>query len=263
MPFQYNGAIRYYQFEIFAGLPITHAVFTRRGGVSSTPWESLNLGGTVGDDPIHVSENRLRAVKGLALSLDTIYDVWQVHSSEVVITDRPRPLAQQHLKADAILTAQPGVTLFMRFADCVPVLLYDPRRKVAGLVHAGWKGTINHIAAQAVEVMQTAFHSDPADILAAIGPSIGPHHYEVGSEVATQIRQAFGQEAPIVIESSDGSKPAVKFDLWNANRLVLEHAGVLQVEVAGICTACHLEDWYSHRGEHGQTGRFGVMFALV
>ncbi|MBP1693315.1 MAG: uncharacterized protein H6Q37_1198 [Chloroflexi bacterium] len=263
MPFKQNGAIRYYQFEIFAGLPLDQAVFTRHGGVSSTPWASLNLGGTVGDDPAHVRENRLRAFTGLALSPDSIYDVWQVHSNEVVISDRPRPTSQPHIQADAILTAQQGVTLFMRFADCVPVLLYDPRRKVIGLVHAGWMGTVNHIAARAVEAMQAAFHSNPMEILAAVGPSIGPHHYEIGPEVVMQVQQAFGQDAPAVLESSKDGKPAVKFDLWNANRLVLERAGVRQVEIAGICTACNPKDWYSHRGENGQTGRFGAVIALI
>jgi polyphenol oxidase len=262
MPFQEYEGIRYYTFSSFAGQPLVHGVLTRRGGVSTMPWASLNLGGTVGDAPAHVHENRRRAFHGIGLHLEAMYDVWQVHSAEVVVTDRPRHPSTPHLEADAILTDRPGLSLFMRFADCVPILLYDPRRKAIGLVHAGWKGTLNQVAARAVEGMLAAYQTNPADILAGIGPSIGPHHYEVGREVAAQVRQSFGGEAASLL-TPVADRPGVQFDLWNANRLVLERAGVRQVEIAGICTACHPEDWFSHRGEHGKTGRFGAVIALA
>jgi YfiH family protein len=257
-----KDTLRYYTFASLADQPLLQAVITRRGGVSAPPWASLNLGGTVGDDPQHVAANRQRAFQTLGLDLEAMYDVWQVHSATVITTDRPRPTAEPHLKADAILTDRPGLTLFMRFADCAPVLLYDPRRKVVGLAHAGWRGTVIQTAGQAVKVMQTAYGSDPADILAAIGPSIGPHHYEVGPEVAAQVQAAFGEDASSLLQASNDEAGGVQFDLWNANRLVLECAGVRHVEIAGICTACHPEDWYSHRGEHGKTGRFGAVIRL-
>jgi hypothetical protein len=164
-----------------------------------------------------------------------------------------------HRKADAILTDRPEVTLFMRFADCVPVMFYDPHRRVVGLAHAGWKGTVGGMVTETVAAMQVEYGSDPADIQAAIGPSIAAHHYPVGPEVVAEVEKAFGEEAGGLLDRSNGQ---AHFDLWAANRLLLERAGVRQVEVAGICTACHLEDWYSHRGEQGQTGRFGVLIAL-
>jgi hypothetical protein len=216
----------------------------------------------VGDNPQHVLANRQRAFQALGLSLEAMYDVWQVHSAVVVTTDRPRPAAEPHLEADAILTDRPGLALFMRFADCTPILLYDPRRKVVGLAHAGWRGTLIQTAGQAVMVMKEAYGSAPAEILAAIGPSIGPHHYEIGPEVAAQVQAAFGADAPGLLQASNNGGHGVQFDLWNANRLVLERAGVRQLEIAGICTACHTEDWYSHRGEHGKTGRFGAVIQL-
>jgi polyphenol oxidase len=261
MPFREAKGLRYYTFDSLDGQPLIQAVFTRRGGVSQAPWASLNLGGTVGDDPDHVLTNRQRAFQSLGLDLAECYDVWQVHSSEVVITDRARPASQAHLKADAILTDRPGLTLFMRFADCAPILLYDPQRKVIGLVHAGWKGTVNQIVGRAVEAMQAAYQTRPADILAAIGPSIGPHHYEVGEEVVTQVRQVFGQQASEFLQPGAGNG-RLQLDLWEANRRVLENSGVRQVELCGICTACHSEDWYSHRAEHGKTGRFGAVIQL-
>jgi hypothetical protein len=150
----------------------------------------------------------------------------------------------------------------MRFADCVPVLLSDPKRRVVGLAHAGWLGTVRRTAAAAVDAMVERYHSNPADIVACIGPSIGVHHYEIGPEVADQVRDTFGIDAGALLMPSNGDEQRVQFDLWAANRLILEQSGLRQIEVAGLCTACHLDDWYSHRGEAGQTGRFGVIIGL-
>jgi hypothetical protein len=155
------------------------------------------------------------------------------------------------------------VTLFMSFADCVPILLYDPLRKVVGLAHAGWQGTVNQVAARAVEAMRDCYGSSPADIWTGIGPSIGLHHYEVGPEVVEQVQRSFGADAAGLLQSfNGGGRSGVNFDLWGANRLALERAGVRHIEVSGLCTACHLEDWFSHRAEKGTTGRFGALIAL-
>ena len=164
-----------------------------------------------------------------------------------------------HQKADIILTGNPPVTLYMRFADCVPVMLYDPVRAAIGMAHAGWLGTVRGAARVAVEAMQREFGSRPADILAAIGPSIGPDHYEVGADVLERVAAAFGDQANRLVEHRDGRS---YLDLWAANRLQLEQAGVSNIEVAGLCTACHTEDWFSHRAEKGRTGRFGALMAL-
>ena len=262
MPFYQPEHVRYFTFESLNEDKITHAVFTRQGGVSPQPWESLNVGALAGDDPARVTENRLRCFRTVGRNPETMYDVWQVHGSEVVFTDTPRPSSVPHLKADAILTDRPGVTLFMRFADCVPVLLADPNRRVVGLAHAGWLGTIKRTAAAAVTGMVEKYHSDPSDIIACIGPSIGAHHYEVGTEVADQVRNAFGADAQSLLVASNGNEHRVQFDLWAANRLILEQCGLRKIELAGLCTACRLDDWYSHRGEAGQTGRFGVLIGL-
>ena len=112
--------LRYYTFDSLADCGVTQAIFTRQGGVSPEPWAALNLGGTVGDDPQRVAENRLRAFQAVGRSSASLYDVWQVHGDEVVIANAPRPPHTPHLKADAMLTDRPEVTLFMRFADCVP-----------------------------------------------------------------------------------------------------------------------------------------------
>jgi polyphenol oxidase len=260
MPFIQSSGTRYYTFASFSRQGIVSGIFTRQGGVSPTPWASLNMGGMVGDDPQRVQENRRRAFETLNRPFESNYDVWQVHSAEVVCTDAPRPPDEPHLKADVILTDKPEVTLFMRFADCVPVLLYDPHRRVVGLAHAGWLGTVRLTLKAAIEAMRSCYGCHPGDILAGIGPSIGMHHYEVGPDVGDQVRSTFGKDSSFLLHEENGR---VKFDLWEANRLILQGCGVHQIEVAGICTACHLEDWFSHRGEKGKAGRFGALIGLT
>jgi YfiH family protein len=259
MPFHQPDCVRYFTFESLQGEAVVQAVFTRVGGVSPEPWRGLNLGGTVGDAQENVAENRRRAFAAAGRPVDSLYDVWQVHGTAVIRADSPRPLHSPHLRADAILTDRPEVTLLMRFADCVPIFLFDPRHKAAGLVHAGWQGTVKRTALAAVRALQAEYGSRPEDLLAGIGPSIAAHHYTIGQEVADQVRVAFGQEASGLLPTQNGT---VQFDLWEANRLVLEQAGVRQIEIAGVCTACHLEDWYSHRLERGRTGRFGALLAV-
>ena len=261
MQFHQNNAIRYGTFESLddqAGL--CHAVFTRAGGVSPEPWASLNQGGTVGDDREHVIENRKRAFDAMRLEVSSIYDVWQVHGIDCICAEQPRPLDEPHKKADIILTQKPGITLFMRFADCVPILLFDPVKRVIGLAHAGWQGTVKKVPLHAVNAMQSKFNSDPADIIACIGPSIGPDHYEVRHDVISQVEMAFGSGSKELLSNQDGK---VFLNLWKANELTLQEAGVSKVEIAGICTACHTEDWYSHRAELGKTGRFGALISLL
>jgi YfiH family protein len=259
MPFRSNGEIRYFQFEQL-GPGLTHAFFTRRGGVSPDPWAALNLGSTVGDELPRVRENRRIALGSLERDQFSVYDVWQVHGVEVAIAEYPRPLEAPHMKADVILTDKPGITLMMRFADCVPIMLHDPVRRVAGIAHAGWMGTVRGTVRFAVEAMHKKFGSRPEDIQAGIGPSIGPDHYEIGPEVVARVERTFHNDSSSLLSGNAGS---VKFNLWAANRLLLENAGVRHIEIAELCTACHTEDWYSHRAEKGRTGRFGAIIALV
>ncbi len=127
------------------------------------------------------------------------------------------------------------------------------------MAHAGWLGTVRGAAASAVRAMTARYGSKPAEVLAAIGPSIGPDHYEVGPDVAEQVKHAFGEAASGLITDRNGR---TYLDLWSANRVQLQTLGVEQIEVAGLCTACHLDDWFSHRAEKGRTGRFGALMAL-
>ncbi len=255
-----SNGLEYYQFDSFADFPIVHGVFSRKGGVSPEPWSSLNLGGTVGDTRSNVIENRKRIFDGIGREVSSHFDVWQVHGTEILIPLQPRGYNEPHLRADGILTDKPKITLLMRFADCVPIMLYDPKKHVAGLVHAGWQGTVKKIAAKAVEKMQESFQCDPKDIHAGIGPSIGPDHYEVQKDVIERFQGVFGKEETKNFISSYEQK--LTLDLWKANEFVLRKAGVENIEISGICTACDLTRWYSHRAENGLTGRFGAVIGL-
>ena len=259
MPFHQPDTVRYYTFDLLNEAGINHAVFSRVGGVSPSPWDSLNVGGTVGDDPERVRQNRIRSLQSVGRTLESVYDVWQVHSAVVVRADIPRLPEQSYVQADILITDRPEVTLYMRFADCVPILLYDPRRHVVGLVHTGWLGTVRQAVSAALQTMQAEYGTIPADILAGIGPSVSAHHYEVGKDVVDQVESVFGLDAQSLLPEYNGK---VHFDLWSANRLLLERGGVRSIEISEICTACHLEDWYSHRGEKGRTGRFGALINL-
>ncbi len=258
MPLHTDTPIPHFTFDLLDAAGVQHAIFTRKGGLSPAPWHSLNMGGTVGDRPERVRANIRRALRAFGRDLNSVYDVWQVHGRDVVCADAPRNGAE-HARADAVLSDAPGLTLMMRFADCVPVLLYDPVRRVGGLVHAGWQGTVKGVVPAAVQRMQRQYGSSPRDILAGIGPSIGPDHYEVGAEVVARVQDAFGAQAKTLIFTPNG-RPHL--DLWRANALWLRQAGVRQVEIAGMCTACDLEHWYSHRAERGATGRFGAMLVV-
>lgn len=258
MTFHEQGEFRYYTFPLLESARLSHAILTRRGGASRNPYRSLNMGSSVGDDPACVIENRRRALSLFDRHLESIPELFQVHSNRILLGRLPgagEPLPQ----ADGIVTDSPSLTLMMRFADCVPILIYDPVRKAAGIAHAGWKGTLAGVAACAVEAFREHFGSRPEDLLAGIGPSIGPDHYEVGKEVAEAFRSTFGPAADQwLVRRDDG----FHLNLWAANEFILRRTGVEKIETSGLCTSCHTDDWFSHRAEHGRTGRFGAMVWL-
>lgn len=249
----------YYQFDQWAGADaVIHGVFTRIGGVSRAPWRSLNVGSTVGDDPQAVERNRALMYEALGLNSGQVHTVWQVHGVRTIVATEPLAAGAVLEQADGLVTDRPGLALVMRFADCVPVLLYDPTRQVVGIAHAGWRGTVAGVATSVVQTMREQFGCRPEDIQAGIGPSIGPDEYQVGEEVAAAVRENMPDPESLLARSNG----AFQFDLWEANRRILEASGVTQIELAGISTARRTDEFYSHRAEHGRTGRFGAVICL-
>ncbi len=251
-----KSGLRYYQFESLNTPGIFQAIFTRLGGNSPQPWNSLNLGGTVGDKEERVNENLSRLLASIDGINDELVQIRQMHSKDVILADLGM---DGNYHGDAIITDKPGLILLMRFADCVPIIFYDPVQKTAGIAHAGWKGTVQEISLETVKKMEEKFGSKPSDLIVGIGPSIGPDHYLVGGDVISDIKKAFPLKWNQILNNSpDG----VKLDLWKANQLSLQKAGVTAIEISNICTGCHTDEWFSHRAENGRTGRFAAVVSL-
>lgn len=253
-----DQALVTYHFEHPSLARVSHAVFTRLGGVSRGPFASLNVGRSVGDDRAAVAENHARIYSYLGLSADRVATASQVHSNRIAVVmndDGGRIFPN----ADGLVTNQPGVALMLRFADCQPILLYDPVHHALGLVHAGWRGVAQGAVRRAVETMRHAFGSRPEELIAGLGPAIGVCCYTVGHEVAAVMGYALPDWNEVLRpEGSD----KWRLDLSAANAQQLAAAGVQQIEQAHLCTGCHHDEFFSHRADHGHTGRFAVVAFL-
>jgi YfiH family protein len=225
--------------QLLADLP--HGFTTRSGGRSAPPFNSLNLGDLVGDDPGAVAENwrQLEDSTGLGFAR-----VRQVHGTRVVAGPVPTPPGQE---ADGVISVTPGVAACVAVADCVPILLARPDGSAVAALHAGWRGTLARVAAEGVNAL--AAGGDGSAPLAVIGPSIGPCCYQVSEDLAAQFTAAFG---PRVVQRG-ARGPCL--DLWFANERALRDAGVTRVARLGRCTACEPRIFFSHRRDGGRTGR--------
>jgi|GEM_PF-88372 len=254
---------------------VTAGFTTRHGGVSRPPFASLNCGLHVGDDPADVVGNRERLAQALGQPLAACTYAEQVHGCEVLVATpehRGRGRASREgavQGTDAFVTAERGLVLCAQFADCVPLFLHDPVRRVVGLAHAGWKGSVLNIAQATVSAMARAFGSRPEELRAAVGPSIGVCCYEVDAAVADRVRAALtaAGAAPQAEANVLRAQPVGKFmlNLQEFNRNLLEQAGILSacIEVTQLCTSCRTDLFFSHRKEGGSTGRMVAWIALV
>lgn len=257
-----NGVITY-TFESLAGLPVAAHVGTRHGGVSPAPWNTLNFSVKRGDDPLRVQQNRQR----LSAAVGVHWQDWvyghQVHGTTIAKVERG-DAGRWFDATDGLITDAVGVPLSWVFADCTPVLLYDPVHHALGGCHAGWRGTVNGAAAATLWAMQAAYGSDPAELLACIGPSIGPVSYEVGAEVVEMVQAKLARPGRF-LSYPQGAEGKAHFDLWQANAQQLVEAGVPphQIEISGIDTAQRTDDFFSHRAERGQCGLFAMLAWLT
>lgn len=243
---------------------------TRHGGVSAAPYHALNLGYGVPDREEHVAENRRRLAAAVGIAPGQVVAGSISHGRDVSVFRRaaPRTWPMRHLPvrpgasrlqpsfpSDAVVSDVPGMSFLLTFADCVPLLISDQRHGVIGVGHAGWRGTALGIGGEMVRVMHEAFGSQPEDLVAAIGPSIGPCCYEVGAEVF----RTFARHGVAFCRGERGT-----LDLWQSNRAQFVAAGVRHeaIEISAVCTSCHTETYFSHRGEGGRTGRFGLLAGL-
>lgn len=268
-----NG-VRYFSFDSFgARTEVDALVTTRHGGESTGPFATLNLGKHTDDDPAIVVRNRARAASVVGAAPAWLTFGRQVHGARVAVV-RNNQRGDAFVDTDALVTNAALVPLAILTADCAAIFLFDPVHRAIGIAHAGWRGTAARIAARTVETMHDAFGTSPEDLIAAIGPSIGPCCYEVGTEVVDAVASAFPDHADeLLVEPDMASAGSFRasvnedrkhFDLWRANELALCNAGIHEerVEISRLCTSCRTDLFYSHRAEKGNTGRFGGIVML-
>jgi YfiH family protein len=234
---------------------VQHAVFTRHGGHSQGFYKSLNLSLDVGDDPAAVSKNRRIVSEYLGGGVLAFAD--QIHGNEILIIEdvplRNRETAFFHAgTGDALITDIPDVFLVIQTADCQSVMMVDPKKKVVANAHVGWRGNIQNIIGRTIREMKYVFGSDPSDLKAAIGPSLGPCCAEFINYKA--------EFTPALWRYGDTRN---RFDLWAVSLHQLAAAGVMKenIVLSRVCTKCHSDRFFSYRARH-VTGRFASAIAL-
>lgn len=255
---------------------LTHAFTTCTGGISPPPYNSLNLSSKTGDSDENVSVNLRILTRELGIEAAPVF-MDQVHGDNVLIVDdfQDAPTLQAAMAAssssqsfDAAITALDNVPLVVITADCLPILIYDAARSVAAVVHAGWKGTALNIAGKTIAAMTDRFGSDPADIIVAMGPFIGPCCYEVDEKVVSSF-ESFIKTKPaawseVFSPSATGKADRWMFDLAGANLLQLDNAGIARsnISLSPHCTCCRKGLFYSYRRDGEKTGRQGAILML-
>lgn len=264
------GELVYLTFPILEKIDwISHLFSTRMGGVSEGIYSSMNLSYTRGDEREAVDENFRRIAAALGCGVEDMVCSDQTHTTNLRIVgkaDGGKGITRErdYSDVDGLLTDEPGVYLATFFADCVPLYFVDTRRKAVALAHSGWRGTVARMGQCVVERMREAYGTDPADLVAAVGPSICQECYEVSEDVADAFASAFhkaGQEREILFAKGGGK---YQLDLWRANEIVLAEAGILEenIQVTDLCT-CHNDRYlFSHRASRGQRGNLGAFLGL-
>jgi polyphenol oxidase len=243
-----NGSLEWLEFELFQEFPnLRHAIFLRHGGVSEGPYASLNAGGGSGDDHQSIESNR-ETIRRL-LGCSKLVGSKQVHGKLVETV----PFTKELVECDGLITNQKDMGLFIKHADCQAAIMYDPVQGALGCIHAGWRGNVQNIYAEAIKKMEIDFGSKPENILVGVSPSLGPCCGEFVNYRA-ELPEEF---LPFQI------KP-LYFDLWEIGRSQLIKAGILphHIEIASICTRCNPDDYFSYRREKA-SGRHATVAVLI
>jgi YfiH family protein len=262
---QPEEALVYYTYQLFSSSPqVACLTSTRLGGVSQGHLHSLNLSFRVGDEEEAVLTNKERFYRLLNIDAETVAQAQLVHGAhiEIVREYAPRDARYKFPSTDGLVTNLIDRPLFIPVADCLAIAYADPKHHAIGLAHVGWKGAVAKIPQEMVKVMHTAYGTEPADLLVGVSPGLGPCCYEVQQDLVTIFTETFPTEAHrFFIPQANGS---IHLDMWTAVLWQLQDVGVQaeHIELANICTACHTDEFYSHRAEKGKTGRFASMIVL-
>lgn len=266
VPHETNGVV-YYTFPIFDACPfVKHGFSTRLGGVSRGIYESMNLSFGRGDEKADVEENFRRFCSAVGVRTEDVVVSAQEHHTVIyhaTAADRGRGTIREkgYTDVDGLVTDEPGVALMTQYADCVPLLFLDPVRHVVGTSHAGWKGTVARIGQATVEKMCRDYGCRPENILVGIAPSIGPCCFEVDAPVAAEF-SAMQMDLDGCIVPHPHDKYYI--NLWEVNRRVLLDAGIQaeHIAVAGLCSKCNADVFWSHRATAGKRGNMAAVIAL-
>ncbi|MCY1714070.1 peptidoglycan editing factor PgeF [Caproiciproducens galactitolivorans] len=269
MKFYERGDVAYLTFPAFEKYGfVRHAFSTRIGGVSENAFASMNLNFGRGDRDENVTENFHRFCSAAGFDYSTLVASSQDHGTfirRVGAENRGTGIWKpKDIKSvDGLVTDEPDVTLVTYYADCVPLFFLDPVKRAIGLAHAGWRGTVAGIGAKMVKTMEREFGSRPEDLVAAVGPSIGPCCFEVDAPVYEEFSKLTQLNPRKFIVQNGGGKYHI--DLWEANRCILIHAGIQreQITIAGLCTQCNAQWLWSHRASGGKRGGLAAMMCLT
>ncbi len=238
---------------------IVHGFTGKTGGVSVGKVAGLNLGFRVEDNPEAVMENYRLVAEDLGIPVENVVLSRQTHTDNIRLVtkeDMGKGLVKESdiFDTDGLMTEERGIPLVVFTADCVPILLYDPKHPAVAAIHAGWRGTVQNIGGKAVRKMQEQFGSDPKDLLVAIGPSIGPCHFAFGKEAPEQFPEEFCKT----------HEEGYLVDLWALNKKLLMDQGVLEknIDIAEICTVCYADKFYSYRTHREHTGRQAAIIMI-
>ena len=264
-----RDGVEFLTFPIFAPWTfVRHAFSTRIGGVSENEFASMNLSFRRGDPDENVMENYRRFCGAAGFDPETLVSSAQVHHTVIRRVGRENcgegfTKPKSAAGVDGLITNEPGVTLVTHYADCVPLFLLDTRNRAIGLVHSGWRGTAAKIGLAAVKAMHREFGTRPGDLVAGIGPSIGPCCFEVDAPV----RDVFASMSELQPEEliTDDGNGKYHIDLWEANRRILSQAGLPDehIAVAKLCTECNADWLFSHRASGGKRGGLAAFMSLT
>ena len=262
--------VTYISFPLLEREGIVAAFTTRLGGVSKGDCASMNLSFTRGDEEADVRKNYSLLGECLGIDMNQAVLSHQVHKTDIhIVTEEDRgrglfPELPPLFEIDGLMTNRRGIPLVTFFADCVPLLFYDPVKRVIATSHSGWKGTVGRIGEKTVSMMEKEMGCRREDILAVIGPSICQDCYEVSADVAVQFENVFSREQyeEMIIEKENGK---FQLDLWKANEFILLDAGIRpeHLAVTDLCTCCNPEFLFSHRASQGRRGNLSVILCLT
>lgn len=261
-----NGVV-FLTFPKLVKAGVKHGFSTRLGGVSTGVLGTMNLSFTRGDLRENVQENFRRIADAIGFEADKLVFSAQIHETELRKVTKENCgegiLRETKPGIDGLATNETEVPLYTSYADCVPLLFFDPEKKVVAMAHSGWRGTAARIGEKMIRFMEEEYGSHAENIIAAIGPSICRNCYEVSEDVAQAFRKTFLPEQFTQIFDEKG-QGKYQLDLWEANRIILTEAGILpnHLDITDLCTCCNSDKLFSHRASQGQRGNMGCFMCL-